>query len=424
MLIDRWRRSLPRNRSHSSVIAGMAAPRSSRWLLAVFSLCILMASSAASAMQAAHATPPAPRVGLVTMQPGEIFFERFGHDAIVVDDQAGGEPISYNFGFFNPDEPGFVGNFIRGRMRYQLAALPFADDMQYYRQVGRGVSIQWLNLTDAQARGIAAALAENARPENAHYDYEYFTDNCATRVRDTINVALEGSLKKQIEGRSRGNTYRSEAVRLASPAWWMWLGFDVGLGPPADQPLSVWDESFIPMRLADAMRETTGSNGKPLVLSEERILPQRLAAEPAEFRQPWWPWLLAGCLLGGLFLMLAHRALRAAGMCALVLWSLCSVFGLLMLYLWFGTVHRFAWGNHNVLLFNPLCLLLLPAGWQLMRGRNMHRPWFRRLLGLTALGALVAVFLLWLPVNPQPNARWIALMLPIHMALYFGLRRR
>src|SRR3546814_1884186 len=66
---------------------------------------------------------------------------------------------------------------------------------------------------------------------------------------------------------------------------WMWLGFDIGLGPAADRPLSVWQESFVPMRLADALREVDGSNGQPLVLAEEQILPHRIAPEPAETSQ-------------------------------------------------------------------------------------------------------------------------------------------
>jgi hypothetical protein len=115
---------------------------------------------------------PAPRIGVATMQPGTVFFERFGHDAIVVEDPATGAATSYNFGFFDPDESDFISNFVYGRMRYRLQALPFADDMAYYRAVGRGVSIQWLNLSNDEAIRLAAALAENARPENARYDYD------------------------------------------------------------------------------------------------------------------------------------------------------------------------------------------------------------------------------------------------------------
>ena len=162
-------------------------------LLVALSLWLL----ACGAGLASPAFPPL-RVGIATMQPGTVFFERFGHDAVVVDDPSHGEPISYNFGFFDPDEPDFLGNFVRGKMRYRLVALPFAEDMAYYRDVGRGVSIQWLDLSDAEATRLASALAENAKPENARYGYDYFTDNCATRVRDAIDKALGGGLKRQI----------------------------------------------------------------------------------------------------------------------------------------------------------------------------------------------------------------------------------
>ena len=203
-----------------------------------------------------------PRIGVATMQPGEIFFERFGHNAIVVDDPASGEPVSYNFGFFDMEEDGFVGNFIRGEMHYRLVALPLREDLRYYADVGRGVSIQWLDLDPGEATSLAAALAENAKPENARYRYDYFLDNCSTRVRDALDAALGGTLRKLMEGRSRGNTYRGDAVRLASPAPWMWLGFDIGLGPAADRPNSLWHDAFVPMRLADAL--STAFSNMPL----------------------------------------------------------------------------------------------------------------------------------------------------------------
>jgi Domain of unknown function (DUF4105) len=387
-------------------------------LLVALSLWLL----ACGAGMASTAFPPL-RVGIATMQPGTVFFERFGHDAVVVDDPSHGEPISYNFGFFDPDEADFLGNFVRGKMRYRLVALPFAEDMAYYQDVGRGVSIQWLDLSAPEATRLAGALAENAKPENARYGYDYFTDNCATRVRDAIDKALDGGLKRQLEGRSHGSTYRSESVRLASPALWMWLGFDVGLGPAADQPLSVWEEAFVPMRLADALREVDGDDGRPLVVAEQRILPHRIAQEPAEFERPWWPWLLCGLALAAVASWATARAPRVAAAVALPFWVLCVVLGALMLFLWGFTAHRFAWGNHNLLLFNPLCLLLLPGGWRIARGR-VPGLWFRRWLALIVVGGVVALFMLWLPLAPQRNAHWIALLLPIHAGLWLALRRR
>ena len=228
----------------------LTARRMHAWILSI----TLLLSASAFAQVPGDASQDTIRIGVATMLPGEIFWERFGHNAIVVDDPGRGEPISYNFGFFDLDEPGFIGRFVRGQMQYQLVALPFARDLAYYRDTGRGVGIQWLDLEPAQALRLAAALAENAKPQNARYDYDYFTDNCSTRVRDALDMALGGRLRPQLAAHARDNTYRSEAVRLASPAGWMWLGFDLGLGPFADRPLSLWQEAFVPMRLADSLR--------------------------------------------------------------------------------------------------------------------------------------------------------------------------
>ena len=365
----------------------------------------------------------APRIGVATMQPGEIFFERFGHNAIMVDDPALPEPVSYNFGYFDMEEPDFVARFVRGDMRYRLLALPLSQDLAYYRETGRGVSIQWLDLEPAQARALAAALEENARPENAYYRYEYFTDNCSTRVRDALDAALGGALERQLSGRSRGNSFRGDAVRLASPAPWMSLGFDLGLGPAADRPNSLWHEAFVPMRLADALTRVELDGARPLVAETEQLLPHRLAPEPPESRRAWWPWLLAGLVLlaairaGGL-----RRPRLLAGL-AMAFWLLCSALGGVMLFLWLGTEHRFAWGNHNLLLFTPLCLLLLPGGWRIARGRAPGVV-FQVLAWSVVAGTVVALFLHLLPVLPQRNAHWLALVLPVHFALAWTLAAR
>ncbi len=365
----------------------------------------------------------APRIGVMTMQPGEVFWERFGHDAVVVDDPSRGEAVSYNFGFFDPTEPGFVGNFVAGRMRYALVALPLREDLATYRDEGRGVRIQWLDLAPAQAQSIADALEHNARPENSRYRYDYFRDNCATRVRDAIDRGLGGLLHERLAASSLGDTYRSEATRLASPAHWMWLGFEIGLGPNADVPLSRWDDSFVPMRFADNLRGIRLADGRPLVAAEEQLLPHRIAPEPGDPSNAWWPYALAGLALAALILVTAKRRPRLLAACAIPFWLSCGLVGALLLYLWLGTEHWAAWANHNLLLLDPLCLLLLPGGWTLLRGRKPG-PSFAWMLLAVALLALGALALAWLQVRTQQNMRWIVLLLPIHLALLAALRRR
>lgn len=397
--------------------------RTTEALRFVAALLLALVAGIAQAQSAASQDITPPRIGVVTMGPGEIFWERFGHDAIVVDDPAQGEPISYNFGFFDMAEDGFVGRFVRGEMQYMLVALPLQQDMQYYREVGRGASIQWLDLAPAQARRLAAELAENAKPENARYRYDYYTDNCATRVRDALDRTLRGALRRQLETRSAGDSYRSESVRLASPAPWMWIGFDIGLGPYGDRPLSRWEQGFLPRRLADDLRELKLADGRPLVVAEQDLLPQRQAAEPAEQPRALWPWLLAGVMAAVAILALARRMPRTLAGLAFAFWLACGLLGLVLTFAWAFTEHRALWANRNMLLFDPLCLLLLPGAWAMLRGRAPSARFGALLVAVAGVAAL-ALLPLWLQVLPQRNGSWIALLLPIHAAFALAWAKR
>jgi len=390
-----------------------------RFLLPALFLGLLALGNAAWA-----ATPAAaPRIGVMTMQPGEIFFERFGHDAIVVVDAQTGEATSYNFGFFDMAEPGFVDRFAHGDMQYYLVALPLQQDLSYYREVGRGVKLQWLDLPADQARSLAAALAERAKPENARYRYDYFTSNCSTQVRDSLDTAMGGALKPQMVGRSRGNTFRSEAVRLVSPVPWMWLGFDIGLGPYADVPMSRWEEAYVPMRLADSLREAKNAAGRPLVQAEQVLVEHRIAPEPVERARSWWPWLLAGLAIAAAIVLVAPRKPRLFAALAMPFWLVCGLCGAVLVFLWGFTEHQAAWANRNLLLLNPLCLLLLPGAVTLLRGRR-PAAWFGWLLMTVAVLAAVAWIIHWLPFALQYNQSWIALLLPVHAALAYVFGRR
>jgi len=397
----------------------MRAPSGARSRALAIVLSLLLALCATSAWAQAPAAAPAPgtpRIGVLVMEPGEVFFERFGHIAILVQDPASGTSTSYNFGFFDPSEEGFIGNFVRGRMMYYLIPLPLSEDLAQYREEGRGVTLQWLDLDPAQATSMAQDLARNARPEHRRYRYDYYLDNCSTRVRDVLDRALGGALKEQLSGRSRGNTWRSESVRLAWPAKWMAFGFHLGLGGAADRPLSRWDEAFIPMRLRESLREARRADGRPLVLAEEQLLPHKIALPPEE--EPRWriPALFTGLALALAVTWLGGRKARLLAGLALPFWLVAGLAGALMAFLWFGTEHFAAHGNENLLLLSPLALGLLPGGWRIAHGREGGRV-FRILLWTLAGLAAVAGFLKFLPFRPQQNVEWVLLLLPLHLAL-------
>ena len=394
-------------------------------------LCTLTSSGGVHAQVLAEPAPaPAISISLLTIGPGEIFFERFGHNALVVRDPASGDVVAYNYGIFDFDQQDFLLNFARGRMRYRMAVDELADDLAMYRDEGREITEQRLALTPGQARTLSEYLEWNARPENAQYRYDYFEANCSTRVRDAIDRALGGALHAQTEGRSRGFTWRLDALRLMAPEPALMLLIDLGLGPYADQRIDYWQESFVPSTLRDVVAGANVADGtaaSPLAAAPVELARGVVAEPPALPPDLRWPFLLVGVVLGGVLTWLG-AASRARRRIPLALFALCfelfcGIGGLLLLFLWFGTEHRAAWRNENLLLLDPLCLALLPAWFGILRGRLHERPLARRLAWLVALGAGFALFSKILPAFAQANLHWIVLFLPIHLALALALQR-
>jgi hypothetical protein len=387
---------------------------------------------------AAASDPPAVpddplEVALVTVGPGRIYWQRFGHNAILVRDRAAGEERLYNFGMFDFAAEDFFVEFARGRMTYLLAEGPVEPDLRVYLAEGRQIDLQWLDLAPEAKRELRDALAENARPENAAYRYDYFRDNCSTRVRDALDRAAGGAIRRATDRRSRGFTYRMHALRLTAMDLPLYLGIHAALGPATDRPITFWDEMFIPMKLRDeiAKIELAHPDGsvRPLVRAAERIADARFP-QPSEMPPRWfWRFLAVGLSLAALIGWLGRgpaggRRWRAFGAVAGALWLVAGLGGLTLAFLMFGSEHEAAWRNENLALFNPLALALLPVAVRAIRGRG----WSSIAWPLVAGVIVLAGFSIWLakvmPGFRQDNLDWIALWLPVHAVLLWTLVRR
>lgn len=362
--------------------------------------------------------PSTLKVALVTFSPGPLYWERFGHNAIIIDDPAAGTRMAYNYGVFDFQEERFLLNFALGHMHYSLGAEPLDVDLATYVTEGRSVTVQMLNLTPAQARQLAAFLAWNAQPQNAVYRYDYLVNNCSTKVRDTLNRALGGALERQLARRSAPHTYRFDAVRLISPDFWFALGMDMGFGPKGDIPLNLWQESFVPMvlsRVLDAVA-VRDANGQilPLVSDEQVVEPGRLPPAPAAPRDLRLPFLALGIGLAALLLWLPHgksHLFRASfALLAVAWWLICGLTGLVLAGLWGLTDHWATWDNENLLLLNPACLVLPAVWWRAPRIA-------RCLVTLIAAAALISLIVRMLPGLYQGNLAFIALTVPVHLVL-------
>ncbi len=365
-------------------------------------------------------------VSLITYGPGDIYWERFGHDAIELRDSVSGEAVSFNYGVFDFDESGFLLRFAAGRMRYMMDAVPSDVDRQYYEETGRSVTRQRLAFTPAQAADLRDFLLWNLQPQNIRYNYDYYANNCATRVRDALDKALGGTLKTQLEARAGVMTYRQQTARLMSNQPWLMLILDVGLGPYADHPLNAWQESFLPMVLQTGISHVAISDGQggtqPLVMEEQVLSPNRLVPPPETSPDLRLPLAIAGLIFAVLLIVLARFIPTVYALLGSAYLVLAGFVGIALLVLWTLTTHHSAWANANLLLFNPLAFLMLRGVWRSRRGHAPSR-FTQIVVTLQLVATLIAIGLHLLPGVVQQNQPWLLFALPCWLALAWCLRR-
>jgi len=390
---------------------------------------IAAALLAAGASLGAHAgilTAPAAdlEVSLITYGPGVIYWERFGHDAIRIRDRVSGDSQDFNYGVFDFADSAFLLNFARGRMRYMIEADPSASNEKDFTDEGRSVLEQRLAFSPAQAAQLRKFLIWNLRPENVTYAYDYLTSNCSTRIRDALNGALGGVLRPQLSARPAPQTYRQEIDRLMRPQPGLMLPMDLGLGPSTDRPLNEWQESFLPMVLAQQLRSVRIDDGhggtQPLVVSERELSPNRLPAPKDTPPDLELPLGLAGLALAVIMLGARRRyRLLSAGLATAYV-GLSGFFGLVLLALWTLTTHFAAWGNQNLLVFNPVAFLMLGAAWRTRKG-VMAQGWVRTLCAAQAAVALLASAAHLVPGLHLQNPAWLLFATPMWIAVALGL---
>lgn len=312
------------------------------------------------------AQPGAYQAALVTYGPGDIYWQRFGHNALWLREPALGLDDTFNFGFFDFEQESFLLRFVQGRMLYFAARLPAQREFAHYQEEGRSIRVQVLNLDADTYRTLRNHLLHHVEPDQREYLYDYYLDNCSTRVRDALDLALGGALRTQFDQQPALQSFRDHTRRSSASDLAYQLGLQAALGMPVDRPVSRWDEMFLPAVLADGLGEVhrLGAAGlEPLVREDLPLLGSN--AEPVPDTPPaLWPryGLVAIALL--LLGVLAQRHAPPAAVQGLVGgWLLITgSLGWLLLLVWGFTDHAAAHPNLNLLLFSPFAVLGLWPG--------------------------------------------------------------
>ncbi len=347
----------------------------------------------------------AVRIALVTFGPGEEIWALFAHNAIRV--QSTDVDLLYNFGYFDLHEPGFYWRYARGIMRYFAVPEDTAAAYDHYARSGRSVREQQLDLAPQQAALLAHELQRLVAPDQRVYDYDYFYNNCSTRVRDLLDQALNGRLRAALEPVPAATTLRREALRMVQGNVLVYLGLQLALGRPVDVRINQWQAAFLPDNLATQLA----------VFDQQLLRSDVMIAQGPQAATNLQPKYLLFAVFGLLtvltILLPAILSSDFAARLGVRLWLLLSsLAGMVLLLLWCCSLHASTHYNENLLLLLPSNLLL----WR-FRGRRIEKlaAW------LMALAMIAAVALKVLP-QAQFNHDLMLWLLPAQLAvLYFWL---
>jgi hypothetical protein len=397
---------------------------SRRFAVALVALAaLLFAEAPARADDGALKPSDGYRVSVLTMGPGDAFVAHFGHDALLVE-RAGLPALVYNFGTYT-DEAITLPHVLGGTLFYFLSVDYLQRTVPAYRAQDRSVTEQVLALDPATAERLASALSENSLPANVTYRYDFALDNCTTRVRDAIDRATDGALRRELAG-SSPYTYRDHALRFTANDPALAFLFDVGLGKPADRPLDAWDDAFLPDRLASFLARvavTDPSGTHPLVARELALFSAHRVSVPARppLRGPYYAAL--GAAVGALVVASAARpSLRVLfGLCCALVGTFVGGLGLFVVVLLGTQVHPASHHNLNALVCPAWALLLVPAGLRVAFGRTppSSRVAFvaASSLALAVAGTIAAL------ASGQESQRVAALVVPLLTGVWLGVRR-
>ncbi|MFP4491650.1 MAG: DUF4105 domain-containing protein [Spirochaetaceae bacterium] len=343
---------------------------------------------------------PRAEMYLVTIYPGEALYSSFGHTAIRIKDSETGMDKLYNYGQSSiPFDSGFVPHFVKGQLPFMLGVVNTERAYNFYiKYEDRTIYEQKLNLSHKKKTELHRFLAYNALPENRVYIYDFFFDNCTTRIRDIFTYLYGSSMTYRLMEQEK--SFRQIIEPYLSHTPYVTLGINLVFGSPSDKKPSLEERLFLPFQLMDAAESAEieadpEAAGGRRIEGETRFIyrQQRPDPEPPALGPALLLWILAA-VAAALTVSPYRRSLPARIMDVLI-FGIVGVLGSLMLLLWLFSGYEMATANYNLVWAWPTHIVVMFLGFGAVRTRHFLFYYF------TASAAAAVIFFAASPLIPQ-----------------------
>ncbi|NOX89076.1 MAG: DUF4105 domain-containing protein [Calditrichaeota bacterium] len=370
---------------------------------------------------------------LVTFGPGDDIPSYWGHLSLIVEDTLYNVSAIYNFGLYSFDET-MIYRFAMGRLIFEVGRASVASYFNYYRSENRDIRILTLFIPLKNRLRLAEKLEWYVKPENKKYLYHHFYDNCATRLRDLIDQALDGQFYKATQVPARMTLRQHTRRYLAKdPPLEMLLMFL--MNDQIDKPIKEWDEMFLPDELERHLRTLTftdsSGNSHPAVTNYQIFYKADRPPVPETVPKHEFKALLLSLFIGLLILATVWLQMKKPFRWFQLIFSIYNFLlglvlgipGTALFFFALFTEHDVTYHNENLFLAHPITLLIVPFAVLLAWQKQWAFTALRWLWDIQLAGAIILLLLKLFPAFDQDNALIFALILPItiSMALSFHL---
>lgn len=340
-------------------------------------LCLVVLFTSLANGQSINLSPTAT-VSVLTMGPGQSLYDSFGHSALRLRDQVMGIDVVYNYGVYDFSDPNFYTKFAKGNMRYLLDRKPTAQFLRNYVEYNRWVKEQVLALSPGEAQQLFEFLENNLKPENRAYNYDFFYDNCATKIPEVVGKVIAGGINFDPSYLEEQKTFRTLIQENVHWNTWGSFGMDIGIGSVTDKLATANEHMFLPENVYLALNKATRdeASGKTPMVKETKDLfinnPVTLKSDG--LKSPLAVFGLLALIILVITFIDYKKQKRSRGLDA-ALALVTGIVGIILLLLWFATNHSTTVNNYNVLWAFPFNVFII---WQAFK--RIPKKWFGRYL--------------------------------------------
>lgn len=297
----------------------------------------------------------------------------------------------FGYGEYNFNTPNFYLKFAKGQLNYLISKDNFDRFLAAYTYFDRTIKEQDLNFSQVEKQKLFNFLSENYKPENRAYLYEFFFDNCATKIRDVAIIASNDRIIFNTPENFKQKTFRNLIHDNLNKNSWGSLGIDLALGSVIDRKATPEEHMFLPENIYVFFENATFKNNKEPLVQESRTL-YKQKNNPSSGAFILSPLFVFGIL--GFFILYItykdHLAKKQTQWLDVALFVFTGITGVLVLLLWFATDHTGTHQNYNLLWAFALNLFMIP---QLLKQKTSQ--WFIKYLKLLII-LLCLLTLHWL----------------------------